>query len=172
MLVGLSHPRTAPCSSTAVYDALGMCTVWLPNARCMSTDSRNVFNLPGLDKGGRLAFARSALEVAARLHELGLAHRDIKFDNVLIVLARHSPPCALFIDFAAACTQHVASEASCAMDRDWQQALSFLPKEDLLVPVTSLASPLLPFFPAHPAFSQPRLLPLRLIAPPANLPDS
>ena len=141
MLVGLSHPTICAHTQVSVHEALGMCTVWLPNARCIPTNKRDVFNLKGFDLVSKLHFARSALQVAATLHGLGLAHRDIKFDNVLIVLHKDSPPQALFIDFAAACTRHMPQDFRTAMDTEWRFALQHVPRLDMVPPAQAQAHP-------------------------------
>lgn len=132
-----------------------MCTVWLHNAFCIPTDARNVFDLPGFDTTGRLHFARSVLEVASSLHDLGLAHRDsdIKFDNVLIVFVLHSPPHALprYIDFAAASTRHVKSgEVASSMACEWERDAYDLPDQDLTPRNNAQPNPSDGPLPCHP----------------------
>jgi serine/threonine protein kinase len=159
MLVGLSHPRVEDAGSRTVHDTVAMCTRWCPDARPLDSNQHNVF--VDLDVDARLQFALSALEGAATLHGLGVAHRDIKFDNVLLVrpTALGAQVWALFIDFAAACTSHMQPATKQSMDKEWRQALMHVPATDL-APIQQAA--------AIPAAATPAAKP----SPPRSAPNT
>lgn len=123
---------------------------WSPNANgrsqvfaCLSkwgdgcspaaVDKREVITHPQGDKQRR-QFVASALKGVAALHKRGLAHRDIKLENMLVVNPgrKGSPVSALLIDFGGAYTERVKSgPIKKKMESVWDQLLGLVTDEDL-----------------------------------------
>ena len=147
---GASEGNLVVCSvgQAGHVGAIGSCMEWVPG-RPVQTDRRNV--MVGLSVRSRLEFLLSALEGCAALHTRGLAHRDIKLDNVLLVRGGLTGAArAVFVDFAGAHTlgrpvgEHSATESRSGrrsaetlageIEKQWASMLQHVPIEAMVEP--------------------------------------
>ena len=129
------------------WEVFACLSKWRDGCSPATVDKRDVITHPQGDRQRR-QFVASALRAVAALHKRGLAHRDIKLENVLVVYPgrQGDTVSALLIDFGGAYTERAESAGPIReeMESVWDQLLCHVSQKDLdeYVSLHRLAAPL------------------------------